>query len=142
MKYAQIAEVRWAIQGLSTEYTLTIAYQLAKNLVKCKKVMDEIQDLVTDITKQHAVLDAQGNVTYLDKKMVFKSEEDEKITNELIEKVNQDEFVLELHKVPFSRIEKFVEENGVKGIYLVPLIDVMFVESEEEVKQKPKKEGE
>jgi len=131
MKFQQIMECKLALEALSSEYNLPIAYELAKNLKRTVKVLNDATDIAKDIGRKFAETEGENFKRDKDGMLIFKSPEDKVAYDAEIAKLNHDDLEIEFHKIPIRKIKKYIEEHGIKGVYLAPLIDVVFIDEGE-----------
>jgi hypothetical protein len=128
MKYAEIFMIKDALQKLGKE-RLTVAFEIAKNIRACDKVLNEAQEIAKELHQKYADKDEKGEVKqYPDDKgqMLTKISDPALIKDYQVELAKLD---TEEHEVVFTKIKKSqISAEKIPGEILVPLIDTVLVE--------------
>ncbi len=128
MKIDQITQIKNALNQLGNE-RLPIAYEIAKNIKTCDKVIDEVQTIVKELFEKYAEKDENGKLKNFeqDGQLMSKITDAEKLKeyNAELEKVRDDDHEITFHKVLLSKIEA----EKLQANTLVPLLDTIFVET-------------
>ena len=128
MRYAEIKEIVNALTALGNE-KLPIAYEIAKNIRKCNKILTEVDETVKELHTKFVDKDENGEVkqyTEGDKTFSKISDPDQlKAFNEEIAKIEVDEHEITFHKILFSKIEN----ERLAANALAALIDTVIVDA-------------
>jgi hypothetical protein len=128
MKYAEIFDIKLALEKLAKE-PLKAAFEIAKDIRICTKLLDEGQELTRTLHAQFADRDEEGKIKQYEdeeKRAIAKISDPDKlkIYQEAIQKLNMEE-----HEVVFTKINKSkLETEKLSAEILIPLIDVIIVE--------------
>ena len=149
MKYSQLLNIQSGLIGLG-KYNIPISYEVAKNLNRVNKVIEEVQKTIIDLHKKFADKDTNGNVQYetTDRNMIPKFEKNKDNFNlfqEQIKKIDEDDtYKVDFHKISAKKIETMLknEKYQVAGEYLSPLIGSIIEEDEDNKKTPEKKDSE
>ena len=127
MQHAQIISIHQALLALGTE-KLPIAYEIAKNVKMCERVMAETRELIQTIFKKYADRDDKGNLLEIveDGKKRHQVTVPENVAqcNEELAKVEKEE-----HDIKFVPISSsIVIGKDIPVTTLVPLLDTIIVD--------------
>lgn len=127
MKFVQIANIHQALNVLAQE-RLPVAYEIAKNIKECDKVITEVQELLKVLFQTYVDRDLSGNIiTYTenDKQVNKISDPNQlKLYNEEIAKIDAEDHDIKL--TPISG-EKFAGKE-IPATVLLPLLDTVIVD--------------
>lgn len=127
MRYTEIAEIRNALQVLGNE-KLPIAYEVAKNIRKCNRILDEVQDIVKELHGKYADKDEKGTVKQYeeDGKQLAKISDPAQLLayQQELAKIDTEEHEIEFIKISSSKLDS----EKLTGNILVPLIDVVIID--------------
>ena len=128
MKFAEIVIIKEALEKISLGH-LTFAFEIAKNLRICNKVIDETMSVVKDLQRQFLDKDERGEI------MVHKDEKGQdtmKISDpskllqyqNAVRKLEEEE-----HGMAFLTIHKSkIEAEKFAAVEIIPLVDVIIIE--------------
>lgn len=133
LKFSEIQAIHAALSALGQREVRGLTYELAKNLRATARVTSEIQEAANELYKRYAEKDSEGRF------VVFKDAQGNdiaKITDpakaqehyQELQKLQADLFELKIHRILRSRLKE-----DVPAAYLAPLLETVFVESEEEL---------
>lgn len=124
MRYPEILEIRIALMELINE-RLPVAYEIAKNIKSCEKVITEVQELVTTIQQLYADKDEHGKIITeqtADGIIVKFSEplRREAYQKEIL-KINQEDYKLDFKRIKSSSLK----DIHLPARILLPLVDTI-----------------
>jgi hypothetical protein len=128
MKFIEIVQIKESLKNLSQE-RLHVAYEIAKNIRICDKIINETQEIAKELYTKYADVDGEGKViTSRDKegRETAKISDPEKIIEcqEELTKLDKEE-----HDVQFIKINKTkLEAEKLSADILIPLVDVIIIE--------------
>lgn len=127
MKYAEIFEIKNALTALGKE-KLAVAYEVAKNIRICDKVLTETQEIAKELHTKFTDKDEKGEVK------IYKDEEGRDITKisdaKLLAQYQEELKKLdsENHEITFIKINKAkLEAEKLSADMLIALIDTVIV---------------
>jgi hypothetical protein len=146
MKLAELATIKAALEGLGRQ-KLPIWYEIAKNLKAVNKVLNEANEVRQDLWNKYADKEEDGKTVkeYMGDKG---TPEEGKPYTKISDKADLKECMAQMkamdeddsYEVKFHRIlASRVSAKDLEGVYGEPLIDVIFVETEAELKAQPPK---
>jgi hypothetical protein len=128
MKFIEIVQIKESLKKLSQE-RLHVAYEIAKNIRICDKIINETQEIAKELYTKYADVDTNGQViTSRDEegRETAKISDPEKIKEcqEELTKLDREE-----HDVQFCKINKTkLEAEKLSADILIPLVDVIIIE--------------
>jgi hypothetical protein len=128
MNYTEIQNVKQALLKISSE-RLPIAYEIAKNLKLCNKIIAETDEIMMEIYKKYADKDEKGELrVYHDpsEKEMYKISDNEKLLEyqQALNKLYSEE-----HDVKFITISKTtLIGQSLYATDLLPLLDIIIVD--------------
>lgn len=127
MKFVQIANIHQALNVLAQE-RLPVAYEIAKNIKECDKVITEVQELLKVLFQTYVDRDLSGNIIAYSEndKQVNKISDPAqlKLYTEEIAKIDAEDHDIKL--TPISG-EKFAGKE-IPATVLLPLLDTVIVD--------------
>lgn len=129
MKYLQLEQIQRALTELGKE-RLPIAYEIARNLQLCNKVLGEVTDISRQLFEQYADKDASGKFVQVPQdgnpsNLMLKISDPAKLSLYQVEmqKLANEDHSIEFVKIPMDALkgEKLTAE------FLLPLLDVIIV---------------
>lgn len=131
MKYSEILEIENALKRLGEE-RLKCWYDVAKNIGIVSKISRQVGELVEAARQRFAKKDEAGQVVYTPiggglMRPEFATPEDQKEFDEVLKKINDDEYEVTFHKFPMSRLG----DRELQGSIISPLLGVVILEEEE-----------
>ena len=128
MKFGQIASIHQALTVLGQE-RLPVAYEVAKNIKACEKVISEVQDLVKSLFQTYVDRDLSGNVIEYEEdggKKVNKISDPKQLAayQEEMNKIDAEDYEIKLATIPGSKFEG----KEIAATVLMPLLDSVIVD--------------
>lgn len=129
MKYFQIEQIQKALTDLSKE-RLPIAYEIARNLQLCNKVISEVSEVSRQLFEQFADRDEHGEFVRVPQEgnpsnLLMKITDPSKLSayQQAIQKLAADE-----HSIPFVTISMdAIKGEKLAAETLLPLLDVILI---------------
>jgi hypothetical protein len=144
MKLAELATIKAALEGLGKQ-KLPIWYEIAKNLKAVNKVLNDANEVRQDLWNKYAdkvegteeVKEYIGEAGTPEAGKPYTKITDKADLKECMAQMKamdeDDSFTVNFHRILASR----VSAKDLEGLYGEPLIDVVFVETEAELKAVP-----
>ena len=127
MRFGQIAALQQALTVLGQE-RLPMAYEIAKNLKACDRVMIEVRELAQIIFQKYADRDLSGNIMEYDedgkKQNKISDPEQLRMYNDEITKIDTEEHDIHLITIPGI---KFAGKD-IAAAVLLPLLDTVIMD--------------
>lgn len=140
LTYPKLKKFRRALSLFGALPRIPEGYANSKNLQSCDRMIDDLDELQSDLFKKAAEKDEEGNLKLFDKTVPDKDGEtkETRITDKRalknyadeMEKLQKDEREINVHQVPYARFKKFIDENGINNNILAPLLDIYIIDGE------------
>lgn len=139
----QLSAIQQGLQGLASAKPKNCIWALAKNIKICTKAMEEVQEIATERRNDFIDKDEKGNPRLYEIPAEEKGKEPRRINkisdvlkeaefNAVINKLNTEKMDVSFHRILQSDIQEEITAGKIDGNHLAPLIDVVFVETQEE----------
>jgi hypothetical protein len=127
MRYVQIAMIHQALTALGQE-RLPVAYEVAKNLKACDKIMVEVRDLLTILFQKYVDRDLSGNIVEYEedgqKRNKISDPEQLRQYNEEIAKIDAEDYEIKFTTIPGEKLAG----KEIAASILLPLLDVVITD--------------
>lgn len=127
MKFGQIASIHQALTVLGQE-RLPVAYEVAKNIKACEKVITEVQELVKTLFQTYVDRDLSGNIIEYEDgdKKTNKISDPKQLTlyQEEMNKIDAEDYDIKLTPISGTKFEG----KEIAATVLMPLLDSVIVD--------------
>lgn len=139
---AQLSAIQQGLQGLASAKPKNCIWAVAKNIKICTKALEEVQEIATEKRNDLIDKDENGNPRLYEIPAEEKGKEPRRINkisdvlkeaefNAIINKLNTEKIEVSFHRILQSDIQEEITAGKVDVSHLAPLVDVIFVETQE-----------